>query len=121
MHSSRAVLRKPRSLVIFTFSKKNYRPISTQVTNNSNSPLANLGGGGGGWNDRYQYSGNDKSNCYYSWFLRSVCMGLVIGASSDSYIAYADNSQHFADAVDKKPKFSLFGGNMHPYIHKTFN
>lgn len=112
MHSSRAVLRKPRSSFFFTFSKNNNRPIFTQATNT----LANLGGG---WNDRYKYSGNEgKSNCYYSWFVRSVCMGVVIGSGSSSFIAYADNSQQqFADTVDNKPKFSLFGGNLHACIH----
>lgn len=121
MHSSWAMMTKPRSLVIYTFSKKNYRPIFTQATNNTDAPLVPLSnlcvGGGGGLKNRYRYKSYDKSSCYCSWFLRSVCMGVVIGSSSGSFIAYADDSQQqFADAVDKKPVF-LFGGTMHACIH----
>lgn len=116
MHSSWAVLRKPRSSLIFTFSIKNNRPIFTQATNT----LANLGGG---WNDRYKYSGNEgKSNCYYSWFVRSVCMGVVIGYGSSSFIAYADDSQQqFADTELTRNQSSacLEVTCMHAYICNT--
>ncbi|KAK1392726.1 calcium uptake protein, mitochondrial [Heracleum sosnowskyi] len=120
MHNSWKVLRKSRSLHIFTFSKNNYRPVFTQATDKSNAALVSLSnlGDGDGWNNRYKYSGNDKSNCYYSWFARSVCMGVVIGSSSASFIAYADDSQQqFADTVENKPKFSLFGDS---YRRKVF-
>ena len=123
MHSSWAVLRKPRSSIIFTFSAKTYRPFFKQANKNSSAPLVSLSNlcGGGGWHNRYKYSGNDKSNdvncSYFSWFLRSVCLGVVVGSSSNSCIAYADDSQQqYADAAVKKPMF-LFGGNMHAYLN----
>lgn len=134
MHSSWvASLRKPTPPIFSSFSKQIYRPLFTQTSNINNGTLVSTNLGGGGLNNKFKYSGEDKnnSNCNnannYSVvesFLRSVCMGaVVIGSSiglcycSNSAIGYADDGNAQSLFGEKKP-ISLFSGiiNTHAYI-----